>query len=1060
MRAKILNASAGSGKTYQLAYNYVRDVIWQPMLYRHILAVTFTNKATEEMKSRILKEIHLLAAGKESDYLQNLAGELSLAEEEIRSRARKVQSAILHDYSHFTVLTIDKFFQRILHAFIQELGIDLNYTIELESAPVLTRGVDALIERISKNEELKQWLEAFVRERIEEHEGWDLRREILKLGGELFKEGGRTALASARSKRELEEIVRKISAESARTQALYKELGQRGVERIAAAGLRIDDFSYGRSSGANLFYAAAAGELAEPKARARKCAASTEGWMTKANAKEHTALLGELQALMADLCSCYDSHITDWNSTRLLREQYRSFALLSDLYQEVQNLWREENTLLLSETKKILSALIEGNQTPFIYEKVGNRYDRYFIDEFQDTSEGEWLNFLPLLSDSLSHKSQLTQDEKEEPGHPVFLVGDVKQSIYRWRGGDWRILGLKAPEALPGAEVEQMQYNFRSQRHIVAFNNAIMERVVEAADRLLSDKLRESGVDEPLRKELEGTIRRAYEGHRQVARKKSRQEGYISVETYNQTPPQEERVCALLDRGFTPCARMILGRSRRDGARAARMLLDFKRNNREERYRFDVMTQDALRIDSSPLCNFIISILYLMIDPEDSIRRAICNQKLGVDFDSPLSEELRQRLASWRLLSPDEAFARVVEYFELNKEMEQIAYLQALHEQIIHFSSGRVVDIPLFLTWWEETGCKRSLTIEQSEKTIEITTIHTAKGLEKKVILIPFCSWTLDPKSTGETPNILWAEGEGELREVGCVPVKYRSEMAVSHFSEAYYRELVYSYLDNVNLLYVALTRAVEQLHIFIPSTRAGIGALLWEGIERKEGLCRLEKLEGECQEDEQGTFCRFGNFLGPEPPDENRSREERAVEHLTLGRYPSTSPVTQQKYPHTNHLEHGGEVEFSPRNFGILMHRLFAEATNRRELDEALDRMRQEASISAQEATELKRRIEQTLSDPRVASWYDESWDRVLSERDIIRPREAKEEVEIRRPDRVMIKGKRAVVVDYKFGEQQAKQNKKQLAEYITLLRGMGYEEVEGWLWYVRQGRCEQVVG
>jgi ATP-dependent exoDNAse (exonuclease V) beta subunit len=158
--------------------------------------------------------------------------------------------------------------------------------------------------------------------------------------------------------------------------------------------------------------------------------------------------------------------------------------------------------------------------------------------------------------------------------------------------------------------------------------------------------------------------------------------------------------------------------------------------------------------------------------------------------------------------------------------------------------------------------------------------------------------------------------------------------------------------------------------------------------------------------------------------------------------------------------LEHGGEVEFSPRNFGILMHRLFAEATNRRELDEALDRMRQEASISAQEATELKRRIEQTLSDPRVASWYDESWDRVLSERDIIRPREAKEEVEIRRPDRVMIKGKRAVVVDYKFGEQQAKQNKKQLAEYIALLRGMGYEEVEGWLWYVRQGRCEQVVG
>ena len=1058
MRAKILNASAGSGKTYRLAYNYVRDVIWQPMLYRHILAVTFTNKATEEMKSRILKEIHLLAAGRPSDYLKDLIAELSLREEEIRSRARKVQSAILHDYSHFTVLTIDKFFQRILHAFIRELGIDLNYTVELESAPVLTRGVDALIERIAENKELREWLEAFVRERIEEHEGWDLRREILKLGGELFKEGSRTALHSARTKEELEQIVRKVTAESARTQAHYRELGQQGVERIARAGLTIDDFSYGPSGGANLFYLAASGEYTEPKARARKCAASTEGWMAKSKAKEYGALLNELQPLMAELCRCYDKHIVDWNSTRLLREQYRTFALLSDLYREVQRLWTEENTMLLSETKKILSALIGENQTPFIYEKVGNRYDRYFIDEFQDTSEREWLNFLPLLKDSLSHKSQLTQDDQEEPGHPVLLVGDVKQSIYRWRGGDWRILGMKASESLPGADVEQMQYNFRSQRHIVAFNNAIMERVVEAADRLLATKLQENGAKESLRKELEGTIRRAYEGHRQVARKKSVQEGYVSVETYRQEPPLVERVCELLDRGFKPGDLMILGRSHSDGARAARALLDFKRTNREERYRFDVMTQDALRINSSPLCHFIISVLCLTIDPEDSIRRAICNRYLQRPFDEPLSEEFSKRLAAWRLLSPDEAFARIVEHFRLNEEVEQIAYLQALHEQIIHFSSGRVVDIPLFLSWWEETGSKRSLSIGQSEKTIEITTIHTAKGLEKKVILIPYCAWSLDPKSTGETPNILWAEAEGDFREAGCVPVKYRSEMAASHFSEAYYRELVYSYLDNVNLLYVALTRAVEQLHVFIPSVRSGIGALLWEGIERRDNACRLETLEGECRQSEEGIHCRFGIFTGPEPPGEKADREERESIHTTLRHYPSAPPSPEQKYPHTKHLEHDGKVEFSPRNFGILMHRLFAEATNRDELAEALKRMHQEAEISEHDAEELRRQVEQALAHPQVASWYDGRWDRVLSERDIIRPKSSEEKVEVKRPDRVMIKWKQAVVVDYKFGEQQSEKNRKQLAEYIALLRQMGYNEVEGWLWYVRQGRCEKV--
>lgn len=1056
MRAKILNASAGSGKTYRLAYNYVRDVIWQPMLYRHILAVTFTNKATEEMKSRILKEIHLIADNRQSDYMAQLMGELSLSEQEIRSRARKVQSAILHDYSHFTVLTIDKFFQRILHAFLQELGIDLNYSVELESAPVLSRSVDALIERIAENPELKEWLEAFARERIEEHEGWDLRRDILKLGGELFKEGNREALGKARSKEELEQLVQRASAEMGRTQGQYRAIGRQGVELIAAHGVQIEEFSYGRAGGVSLLYQAAAGEISEPKVRARKCAASIEGWMPKSRAKEHLPLLGELQRLMAELCACYDEHIAQWNTTRLLREHFRTFALMADLYEEVQRLWREENSLLLSETKNILSTLIDQNKSPFIYEKVGNRYDRFFIDEFQDTSEREWLNFLPLLEEALAHKSQLSHDDSEEPGHPVLLVGDVKQSIYRWRGGDWRILGEKAPKALPEADVEPMQENYRSLRNIVAFNNAIIERVVAAADSRLEERLEQGGLSDTLRRELSGTLKRAYEGHRQRARKRSSLEGYIAVESYEKEPPLVERVCELLDRGFRPSEIMILGRSRSDGARAARTLLDFKRTNREARYRFDVMTQDALRIDASPLCHFIIALLQLTVDPEDTIRRAICNRHLHLPFDEPLSEELLQRLRSWRLLSPEEAFARIVEHFKLNDQVEQIAYLQALHEQIIHFSAGRVVDIPLFLEWWEENGAKRSLTIGESVDTIEITTIHSAKGLEKRVIILPYCAWSLEPKSTGEIPNIIWAKASGELAEAGRVPVKYRSEMASSHFSEAYYRELVYSYVDNVNLLYVALTRAVEQLHIFIPKARAGIGELLWQGISHTEDACQIEDLVGSYSATEQSEAYRFGTPSGPEPAKSGEPYDE--VEHLTLSCYPSAPPATEQKYPHSKFLEHGGEVEFSPRNFGILMHRLFAEATDRKALFRALERMREEALLSPADAEELTRRVEQALSNPQVATWYDTPWDHLLNERDIIRPKLSEAGVDVKRPDRVMIKGEDAVVVDYKFGAAEAAENRRQMAEYMQLLRRMGYKNIEGWLWYVRQGKVEPV--
>ena len=229
MRARILNASAGSGKTYQLAYKYVRDVVEQPGIYRHILAVTFTNKATEEMKSRILKEIHLLASGQPSSYLDNLCRELSLDAATVRRRAREVRSKILHDYSRFTVLTIDTFFQRILRAFIKELGIDLNYNVEIETASVLTKSADTLIEQITTDRDLQRWLTDFVQERIDEGRKWDIRDGILSLGGELFKEKNKDALSVPRSREELGRIVSRAAAQAEATKKQLQQTAARAV---------------------------------------------------------------------------------------------------------------------------------------------------------------------------------------------------------------------------------------------------------------------------------------------------------------------------------------------------------------------------------------------------------------------------------------------------------------------------------------------------------------------------------------------------------------------------------------------------------------------------------------------------------------------------------------------------------------------------------------------------------------------------------------------------------------------------------------------------------------
>ena len=259
MRAKILNASAGSGKTYQLAYKYVHDVIERPESYSAILAVTFTNKATEEMKTRILKEINTLASGQRSGYMSLLRRETGLDEAEIRRRARTARTRILHNYSRFTVLTIDRFFQRILRAFIKELGIDLNYNIELETASVLTKSADALVEQITSDPELQRWLTDFVQERIDDGAKWDIRDGILALGDELFKERNRDALAAAGDKETLVRLVNEATTRSAASKRHFQAIGKQAVERMNQTGVTPESFKGGRNSFAQIFRKVAAG---------------------------------------------------------------------------------------------------------------------------------------------------------------------------------------------------------------------------------------------------------------------------------------------------------------------------------------------------------------------------------------------------------------------------------------------------------------------------------------------------------------------------------------------------------------------------------------------------------------------------------------------------------------------------------------------------------------------------------------------------------------------------------------------------------------------------------
>ncbi len=1056
MRAQIFNASAGSGKTYRLAYKYVRDVIQEPLRYRHILAVTFTNKATEEMKSRILREVDTLASGAKSSYLEALMEELNLPEHKIRGNALQARGYILHDYSRFTVLTIDTFFQRILRAFIQELGLDLNYNIEIESSSILTQSADNLIEQITSDEELRRWLMEFIEERVDDGKRWDIHDGILSLSRELLSESNRDTLQNALSKSRIKDIVSHATSQSKKSREEYKSLGQQGVDIISKAGYNPSDFSGKSRSFAYIFEKIASGEISPPTKTIQDRSQSTDGWCAKGSPTQ--AIVGELQPLLLRICTHYYTNVKLWNTTTLVRENYRSFALLSDLYARLKQICDEQSMMLLSETKLILAEFIKDNDAPFIYEKSGNRYERFMIDEFQDTSLKEWQNFLPLLQNAMSQSEDST----------VLIVGDIKQSIYRWRGGDWRILHSEALEALgcENTEVITLQDNFRSLPLIVEFNNRIIEEVVECENNYLNSMIEQASqggyISLESRFSLMNMLQKGYKNHTQNPRKsgQSQSNGYVEVATFVEEPPVIETIIEVLDRGFSPSDIMILGRSNTDGVKVANMLLEFKEQNVDPKYRFDIMTQEALIIGNSPVSCFVVANMKLALNESDPTQLAIYNSFLGYEhFDQPLDEQALQTFRVMRLKSLEEAFEQIVMFHRLDLKKENIAYLQALHEQLIAFSTSRIGDIALFVKWWEEHGSKKSLSVERSDSSIEITTIHKAKGLEKKVVIIPYCNWSLNPKSSGEMANIVWAEGGEEFKELGRFPVRFKSAMGESKFSEEYFREVVYSHIDNVNLLYVALTRAVESLHIFVPRrpvkskrtmTNTKIGDVLLYPFEDSKEEVRLgESLIGRLTDYGDSKSITFGE---PSPP-VTKSDGKRGGELYIMDRYPTSMCDLRLRLPYQRYTLDSQSTE-DPRHVGILMHKVFEESISREDIFTRLDLMSVNGQLNKREFEMLKKGIEGALNNPLVEEWFSGEWDDVRNENDIIVPQNS----DIRRPDRVMIRGKKAVIVDYKFGDNKNSSYQRQVRGYMELLLQMGYTKVEGYLWYIKSGEIVRV--
>lgn len=1056
-KVKILKASAGSGKTYRLAYEYIKGLVSDPLLYRGTLAVTFTNKATEQMKRRIIGGLHALAAapevvsesndGSQVPYLEELMRETGLSRSKIVRNAGQARTLILHDYSRFAVSTIDKFFQRVARAFFRELGLDLDYTVEIDRDWVLTAAADRLLERTATDRTLREAVERLVDERAERGLGWDVRPDILRMGKELFREDYVPNGSPAERMLEVyNEIVRDIAGRFAALKATVV----RAMGVMTGAALGPADFKQGNRGFAG--YLARLAESDVPLAYSSYFARAAEDsaeWYSKSSAYRERilALEPELMPLLREVREGMDGLLLDSHSQELVGENLGRSLLLAQLGAEVKAVAAERNLVMIHETAALIHRLVTGNDAPFIYEKVGSAYSRYMIDEFQDTSQKQWQNFVPLLDNALA----------ENDGEPVMLIGDVKQSIYRWRGGDWRILGYEADEHFEGelAPAVAMDTNWRSERNIIDFNNGLMRRVVELDSALLAEFLASAPAE---LRPLADILRHSYEGFEQrcsPGRLERRAEGYVEVVPVFREQVAgvlADRVADILSRGYALRDIAVLVRSNGEARRVADALLEAG---------YAIVSQEALLLSGSPVVGFVMAVFAVALRPQDSVSRAQYNAFLGRPYGAELPAAECEFLSSLLRCALTEGFERIIQRYGLNQRPEAVSFLQALYQVIISYSKQAISDVQMLLDWWAENGAKKTVYLPSEQDAVTVMTVHKAKGLEFGCVVVPFCDWELLPRSAGTMVTTLWAQAPaaaGRFAELGRVPVNYKKLMEGSHFAGDYYRESVYAHVDNLNLLYVALTRAERELYVMYDAAggrKSRVSGLI-DGV--LEDFTELERVSYLQPDGGQGEMFTLGAKTVAVASDSVSAAEDvlGGERMIVLDSFPShdAGQRVRARWRSDRYFgEDRGAV--SPRRYGVLMHRLFELLGAPEELEAVLARMEVAGEIaSSQEREYLCDRALRALADPVVSRWFSPEWEVVHSERDIIAGGG------VRRPDRVMTRGReRAVVVDYKFGALRKGGYQVQVAEYMSLLRGMGYAEVEGYLWFVELGEVERVL-
>ena len=1058
----VYKASAGSGKTFTLAVEYISLLVSDPGNYRHILAVTFTNKATKEMKLRILSQLYGIANSLPSSdtYLHKVLEHTGLTPLAIKANAKEALSLLTHHYNFFRVQTIDAFFQGVLRNLAHELDLTANLRVDLNDDEVEAKAVDEMIETLDSHHEVLDWVRDYIYQNIEEDQTWNVIRSIKDFGKNIFKEF---------YKEHEQELNNLLASEKGRFFPRYTALlrGQRNTllkEMIAPAKellalfqqYQIDTPALFRRGLYNFILKISRGDIDNSPipSGVQKALEDTGNWTAAKCPALDKNVIKEMAenhglVLLQEVVQNRDSKWADYNSCLQTLSHLSELRLLNAIAKAVEISNKRANRFMLSSTQSLLHGIIRDSDTPFVYEKIGVQLRHIMIDEFQDTSQIQWRNFKVLLDNCMA----------QEGSHNL-IVGDVKQSIYRWRQGDWRLLANLAKNfAQEQVKENTLDTNYRSWERIINFNNAFFTHLVKETMQELTD-------DHILQSSL---LAHAYDDVKQKNAKGSGK-GYVEIALFPSKDYKEkvlvklsDTVKQLLNMGVKQQDIAILVRSK------APVQLIANYFSREFGPSVRIVSEEAFRLDASLAVNVLVLSLRLLAHPEDILTRAAlvktyCNEvlekhaplpdllvatedgagdnkesasKIGritdADLRKRLDAHLPEKFVKETLLLRNMPLLDLVDtlfsLFSLEMLNNQSAYVCLFYDKLNDYLRDRPADIDDFLDEWDKTLSQKTIQSDEVDG-IRIMTIHKSKGLEFDNVIIPFCDWQLEKNYT------LWCEKGNKKPPFDALPITpvnfKREKLLGTVFEEDYREEHFQNTVENLNLLYVALTRAGKRL--FVTGKRlsekqkkafTGLTKNRSQGIE----LCLdrvASTLGADClllgqDKDTEPLQLIFGKLDGETSSaimqkEENANPFEAPSETLEVKIESFKTPIGFRQSNKSEDFIRGEESDSATSyiKIGTILHQLFATIHTVEDIDTKIEQLITDGIITNElMIQQLRQQITHALSNPMVAKWFQPGW-KLYNECSILEYNPIEGTTIEQRPDRDMCDGEQTIIVNH----------------------------------------------